>query len=329
MNYQPKNILLTGVLGFICSYVAGYLVPKYPNIRFIGIDKISYCSSKKNIDKIIELDNFIFEQADITDLEKMNSIFEKYHIDTVMHFAAYTHVDNSFGNSLEFTHNNVVGTHVLLEVAKNSKRMRTQGRFIHVSTDEVYGDKDSISTEDSILEPTNPYSATKASSEHIVKSYYHSFKLPVIITRGNNVYGPHQYPEKVIPRFIQRLTNNQKCQIQGSGQQKRSFMYVGDVARAFECILFNGIIGQIYNVGTDKEYSILDVANMILSILKPEEKADDWIEFVKDREFNDQRYFISSEKLKSLGWDPETNFQKGLQLTVDWYLSHQNHWDFK
>lgn len=324
--YTPNNVLLTGVAGFICSNVAVHLVKKYPNINFVGIDKMSYCSNVNSIKEIINDDNFKFVKADITKLDDMSDIFSKYNIDTVMHFAAYTHVDHSFGNSIIFTQNNVVGTHILLEVSKN-KNIK---RFIHVSTDEVYGCQNTMSHEYSMLDPTNPYAATKAAAEHIVRSYYHSFKLPVIITRGNNVYGPKQYPEKVIPKFCLRLLSDQNCQIQGSGQQMRSFLYVLDVAKAFDLILFKGEIGETYNIGSIEEHTILEVAERLIKLItntNPNNSSTSLIEHIQDREFNDQRYYISSEKIMALGWKPEISFEDGLELTVDWYKNNPDFWD--
>ena len=321
--YSPKTVLLTGVTGFIGSHVATYLVKTHPNIRFIGIDKMSYCSHIRNIDDILHHPNFLFIQADLTDLSKIEHLFSSHSIDTVIHFAAYTHVDHSFGNSILFTQNNVLGTHILLEV---SKRYNI-GRFIHVSTDEVYGSKETVSAEESILDPTNPYAASKAAAEHIVKSYYHSFKLPIIITRGNNVYGPKQYPEKVIPKFCFKLINNSKCTIHGSGGQMRSFLYISDVVKAFEIILFNGKIGEIYNIGSEKEYSIKEITSHLISIFKSGQSIDDWIEYVKDRDFNDQRYYISSDKLAALGWQPSVSIHEGLELTSEWYKNNTTYWN--
>src|SRR3972149_62534 len=206
MSFYDEIVLVTGVAGFIGSNFIVFMVKKYPNIQFIGIDKISYCSNLDNIKDIKDYKNFKFYKYDLTDENKMNKIFEDHKINNVIHFAAYTHVDHSFGNSIEFTKNNIVATHILLEFSKKNKI----NKFIYVSTDEVYGSTNIISDEKSTLDPTNPYAATKAASEHLVKSYYYSFKLPIIITRGNNVYGPNQYPDKVIPLFIFRLLNDKK-----------------------------------------------------------------------------------------------------------------------
>jgi dTDP-glucose 4,6-dehydratase len=323
MDYTCKNIMITGVAGFIASNFLVYMINKYPNYNYIGIDKMSYCSSVKNFEEVIDKTNFKFIKADILDLNFIDYILKEYNIDTILHFAAYTHVDDSFGNSLEFTKNNVLGSHCLIETAKKNNIKR----FIHVSTDEVYGSQTGESDEGSVLQSTNMYSGSKAGIEQIAKSYFHSFKFPVIITRGNNVYGPKQYPEKVIPKFTLRLLKDLKCNIHGSGQQLRSFLHVDDVVQAFDVVLHKGIIGEIYNIGCTDEHSVLSVSKDIVEILKPEEDFNDWISHGKDRDFNDQRYFISTKKLEALGWKQQIFFKEGLLKTIDWYKNNLNHWD--
>ena len=318
---EETHILITGVAGFIGSNVVVYLVHKYPHYNFVGVDKISYCSTMKNIEEIQDSPNFSFVKADITDIDAMDNLFQEHSVNIVLHFAAYTHVDHSFANSVIFTQNNVIGTHILLEIAKKYKVKR----FIHVSTDEVYGDQQgTISTEETILAPTNPYAATKAAAEHLVRAYYISFQLPIIITRGNNVYGPKQYPEKVIPKFISHLVNGEKCPIQGSGEQTRSFLYTEDVINAFDVILHKGKIGETYNIGSESEHSVLEVLEDLISILYPGEdpKAKGYRRYEKDRNFNDQRYFISVDKLERLGWKKTVSFKEGLAKTVEWYLDN-------
>jgi len=324
MIYQPCVVVITGCAGFIGSNATVYLVQKYPDIKFIGIDAMFYCADMKNLEDVINKPNFIFIKADFTELHKMKEIFTQYKPDTVIHYGASSHVDLSFTNSLEFTKNNVFGTHVLLEV---SKQIGCVKRFIHVSTDEVYGSKNTISTEETTLDASNPYSATKVGAEALAKSYYHSFKFPIIITRGNNVYGPRQYPEKCIPVFILRLLNGKKCQIHGSGSQRRSFQFVDDTVRAFERILFYGKIGEIYNIGSQVDYTILEVAERLIKILKPGEPIENWIENCQDRPFNDIRYFISSDKLMNLGWKPEVHFDDGILKTVEWYKQNAHRWN--
>ncbi len=264
-------------------------------------------------------------RADITDIDAMKYIFSSLKIDTVLHFAAYTHVDHSFANSIIFTKNNVLGTHILLEVSKEHRI----DRFVHVSTDEVYGGMHSMATEQSILAPTNPYAATKAAAEHLVMSYHLSFGLNTIITRGNNVYGPKQYPEKLIPKFIRHLLDGEKCPIQGSGEQKRSFLYTDDVVQAFDLVLHKGKVGEIYNIGSEVEYSVNDVFMMLIKTMYPR-NVDDHLPryfYTKDRDFNDLRYFISVEKLEKLGWRPRISFEEGLVKTVEWCLENEDYFN--
>ncbi|CAN6443600.1 unnamed protein product [Victoria cruziana] len=243
-----------------------------------------------------------------------------------MHFAAQTHVDNSFGNSFEFTKNNVYGTHVLLEACKVTGQIR---RFIHVSTDEVYGESDEDAVagnhEASRLLPTNPYSATKAGAEMLVMAYGRSYGLPVITTRGNNVYGPNQFPEKLIPKFILLAMARKQLPIHGDGSNVRSYLYCEDVAEAFEVILHKGEVGHVYNVGTKKERRVVDVAKDICRMLSFDpEKA---IRLVENRPFNDKRYFVDDKKLKNLGWSVRTSWEEGLRKTIEWYISHPLWWD--
>lgn len=320
MSQYEKRILITGMAGFIASNVIIEMVKRYPNCLFVGLDKISYCSSMKNFSGISDYSNFIFVKGDITSLDLLDLLFKDYQIDHVMHFAAYTHVDRSFGNSIQFTKNNVLGTHYLLETSRKYKIKL----FLHVSTDEVYGSKHTTSTEETILAPTNPYAATKAAAEHLVRSYYHSYKLPIIITRGNNVYGRHQYPEKVIPKFALLLFEGKKCTIHGKGGQKRSFLYIDDTVEAFITIFEKGGIGETYNIGLEEEHSILDLTKLMIEIIKDDKDYSKYIEFVEDRLFNDKRYHINCDKLKSLGWEQRVGLKEGLKLTIDWYRKNRD-----
>jgi len=294
------------------------LVKKYPQYKVVNYDKLDYCSSLANLASIEGAANYKFVKGDIGSADLVNYILKKEEIDTIMHFAAQTHVDNSFGNSLRFTETNVLGTHVLLEAAKAARIKR----FIHVSTDEVYGENEGEDAlEEKVLEPTNPYAASKAAAEFIVKSYHRSFQVPTIITRGNNVYGPHQYPEKLIPKFICQLARNRPCTIHGDGSHKRTFIFVEDVARAFEVILHRGHVGQIYNIGSSNEISNLAIAHKLLEQMNLLAKQKELITFVEDRVFNDKRYAINSEKLKKLGWSIQVDFEEGMKRTIDWYLA--------
>lgn len=321
--YEPTCILVTGGAGFIASNVLQLLVSKYPRIRFVNYDILDYCSCLKNVENLNNEPNYKFIKGDITDFDFVNFVLNRENVDTIMHFAAQTHVCNSFGNSIKFTHTNVMGTHVLLECAKQCNIRR----FIHVSTDEVVGeDKIGIAMdEESKMNPSNPYAASKAGAELLVKSYYHSFGLPIIITRGNNVYGKHQYPEKMIPKFINQLKRGLPLTIHGSGSNFRNFLHCEDVARAFEILLFKGEIGEIYNIGGSNEFRNIDVANHIIRTMFPElneEEKEKMIIYVEDRNFNDFRYHITSDKLKALGWVEQINFEDGLKSTIDWY--HEN-----
>jgi dTDP-glucose 4,6-dehydratase len=243
---------------------------------------------------------------------------KEYKITHVIHFAAQSHVQRSFDDSLEFTYDNILGTHILIE---SCRKYGSIERFIHVSTDEVYGESmntmDELhKTENSVLCPTNPYAATKAGAELIVQAYSHSYKMPIIITRGNNVYGPNQYPEKVIPRFIQQLKRGEKVTIQGNGSAVRGFLHALDTAKAFACILEHGKLGEIYNIGTQEEHSVMEIAKILIRMIRGTEDYDQWISYIDDRPFNDQRYYISNEKLKALGWGVTIELQDGLEALV-------------
>lgn len=322
-EYQPKNLLLTGGAGFIGSHVLRHLVKTYPSVKIINFDILDYCSNVKNYAEIAHAPNFTFIKGSILNVELVSHILVTYNIDTILHFAAQTHVDRSFGNSLEFTQTNVLGTHVLLECSKQFGIKR----FIHVSTDEVYGEvKIGSANEMAILSPTNPYACGKAGAEFICQSYIRSFNLPIIITRGNNVFGPCQFPEKVIPKFIFRLNSGQKACIHGEGNGLRNFLHTSDVVKAFDVILRKGKLHEVYNIGTTFEISVVQLAKKLCEILGKPGSADDWIEHFADRAFNDSRYMIDSTKLRSLGWEPNLDFDSQLRETVDWYLQNQDYW---
>jgi len=285
------------------------------NFNLINFDALYYCADQNNINEYIRhSQKYTFIHGNLQSYDLLKYIFETNSITHIIHFAAQSHVQNSFNDSLQYTKDNVIGTHNLLEIA----RLYCQNlkKFIHVSTDEVYGESmlsidEKHKTEQSILCPTNPYAASKAAAEMLVQSYNHSFNMPIIITRGNNVYGPNQYPEKVIPRFIGQLQRGEKITIQGNGSCVRAFLHSEDAAIAFIKILEKGKIGEIYNIGCDEgmEYSILDVAKMLIKKICGEEvDLENWIEYIEDRPFNDKRYYISNEKLKQLGWDIQKKF---------------------
>lgn len=310
-----KKILVTGGCGFIGSNFINFFLKTCDDVHIINIDKLDYCAREDNIK---ETRMYTFIKCDICDYDGVLRILKEYDIDTVIHFAAQTHVDNSFVDSLAFTRDNTYGTHVLIEAC------RVYGcitKFIHISTDEVYGEVSLDSPgldEKSLLNPTNPYSASKAGAEFIIKSYYYSFKMPVIICRCNNVYGPNQYEEKVIPKFINQLLKGEKCTIHGNGQSRRNFIHADDVSRALECILNHGKINHTYNIGDDSnEMSVLDIVNKLVDIIYPGDCITKWVTFVEDRHFNDFRYSIDNTKLMNLGWKPLMDLNKELKCLVN------------
>ena len=325
-EFIPKNILVSGGAGFIGSNFINYMLDKYPDIFILNIDKMSYVSNIKNIDEKYRNDILKYK-LEISDINNKNLVLlclKYYNIDTIIHFAAESHVDNSFGNSLEFTISNLLGTHTLLECSKQYGNIK---RFIHISTDEVFGEVDinhEGCTEKSLLNPTNPYAATKAGAEFLVRSYYHSFRLPVIIARSNNVFGPNQYPEKLIPRFITKLLNGEKCPIQGSGETRRNFIYTEDVVKAVDIILRKGEINEIYNIGSQDEYSVLDILDILMREMNIKVNREEVIEYVEDRPFNDFRYAIRTEKLEELDWKKETEFLEGIRKTIEYYRNKKN-----
>jgi UDP-glucose 4,6-dehydratase len=312
---QKPTYLVTGAAGFIGSHLVDYLLDINPDSEVIIVDKISYCSSLKNIPHDLRV---TFYQCNIQNKEMIYHILKKHRVSHVLHLAAEAHVDNSFNNSVHFTQENVLGTHILLEQCRRYGKIQF---FLHVSTDEVYGetlDQNSV-TEDSLLMPTNPYAASKAAAEFIVQSYIRSYKFPALIVRMNNVFGPRQFPEKVMPKFIQLALSNKPLPIQGDGKQLRAFIFVKDVCRALLVVVERGQIGQVYNIGSPVEMSVLEIADKIWECLGNGKTAS--LVYEADRLFNDKRYFINSDKLKTLGWvdPPESKFISDLQETIAWY----------
>lgn len=312
---ETNNLLVTGGCGFIGSNFINHYFSKVDKI--INVDAMHYCAHKGNIDKkICEHPNYILVEGNICDGPLMKSTLEKYKITHVVHFAAQSHVQNSFDNSINFTHDNIAGTHTLLDECRKYGSIK---KFVHVSTDEVYGETLGGKCDElSILAPTNPYAATKAGAELIAQSYHHTYKMPIIITRGNNVYGPNQYPEKLIPLCILRLKNNKPITIQGDGSCVRAFLHSHDTARAFATILEKGKIGEIYNIGCDEnmEYSVMDVSKILINKIHNTTDYDKWIKYIPDRLYNDKRYYISNQKLKDIGWDVKINFEDGINQLI-------------
>ena len=312
------QVLVTGGCGFIGSNCLNYFLEKYPEHHFVNIDKLDYCAHEDNVKNY---KNYTFVYGNITDAALVTRLLSKHSISVVIHFAAQTHVDNSFGNSLQFTRDNVLGTHTLLECAREYSKLE---QFIHISTDEVYGEVDlehNGCCEKSLLNPTNPYAATKAAAEFLCNAYHTSFNLPIKITRANNVYGPNQYPEKLIPKFIQHLLNNEKCTVHGQGDTRRNFIHAKDVATAVDTIWHHGKISEVYNIGTENEYSVKEIHAMLCKQIKPGEDPSDHCVYVEDRPFNDFRYAINCKKLKDLGWKETVEFDAGFMETVEWYIN--------
>jgi dTDP-glucose 4,6-dehydratase/UDP-glucose 4,6-dehydratase len=292
--------LVTGGCGFIGSNFLNIIKERHPDIEFVNIDKLDYCSNIHNVNSGVAK----FIQHNLCNVGILENIVKEYKFDYVFHFAAQSHVDNSFTSPLGFTLDNTYGTHTLIEVCR---RHIPNVEFIHFSTDEVYGESKTHEpfTEDTgVLRPTNPYSASKAAAEMIVRSYIESFDMNIKIIRCNNVYGPNQYPEKLIPKFIRLLKEGKKCTIHGinSANVRRAFMHVHDVVDAVEVVWKSGKSGEVYNIASDDELSVMDVTKLIIKTLKNTEEYDEWIEYVEDRPFNDQRYYICAKKLKELGW---------------------------
>lgn len=308
------KVLVTGGLGFIGSNFIEYVLPIRPDWEILNIDRCDYCARVQNV---TPQPRYRYIQADITNMSKMKTLFKEFLPDIVIHFAAQSHVDRSFENTWDYIHDNIIGTFTILECVKE----HTGCRLVHISTDEVYGEVelDEISTvEHSVLNPTNPYSATKASAELLVSAYGHSFKIPYVITRGNNVFGPKQFPEKVIPKFIHQILRGSPCTIHGDGRSRRNFIYVDDVSRAVLTVTEKGVTGTVYNIGTKNEYSVLDIFHILRERLNPSATKV----HVDDRPHNDKRYAVDSSKLYSLGWSEEVSFDEAIYSTIEWYKNN-------
>lgn len=305
-----EKVLITGGCGAIGSCVVNWLKRKYPNTMFFNLDALTYAGKEEHIE--FPHDNYRLYHGDICDTELVTYILEKEMPTLLIHLAAETHVDNSFGNSFKFTKTNILGTHTLLECCRKYGKLKM---FLHMSTDEVYGsvqDGD-ICLESSMFAPSNPYSATKAGAEMLCHAYLKSFHIPVIVTRCNNAISPYQHPEKLVPCAISRIHSGKKVQVHGDGKSLRTFIHGDDIAKALDVIVQSGVIGKVYNIGSSQEYSVLQVVEKVLSILKPSEKLHDWIEFVQDRAFQDYRYSIDSTELRNLGWTDTITFDHALQ----------------
>ena len=295
-----STVMVTGGCGFIASNFLNIMKKRYPDTHFVNIDKLDYCSNINNVEPGVAT----FIKGNVGNAELVENLIKEYRFDAVFHFAAQSHVDNSFENALSFTMDNTHATHVLIEACR---RHLPNVEFIHFSTDEVYGESktDTPFTEDEgVLRPTNPYSASKAAAEMIVRSYIESFGMNIKIIRCNNVYGLNQYPEKLIPKFKRLLKEGEKCTIHGknSANVKRACMHVEDVVNAVEVVWKKGTPGEIYNIASDDELSVMEVTKLIIETVLGTTDYDRWITYVEDRPFNDKRYYICAKKLKALGW---------------------------
>ncbi len=329
---KSKNILITGGSGFIGSHVVRLFVNKYPNYQIINLDKLTYAGNPDNLKDIQNKPNYTFVKGDIVNSEFIQKLFEKYNFDAVIHLAAESHVDRSIESPLEFVQTNVLGTVNLLQTANYYWKDKHDKLFYHISTDEVYGslDKTGYFTENTPYQPHSPYSASKASSDHFVRAFYDTYKLPILISNCSNNYGPNQYPEKLIPLFINNIKNNIPLPVYGTGKNVRDWLYVEDHANAIDLLFHKGKIGETYNIGGENEWTNLDLIYKLIEITdkklnRKKGTSNKLITFVTDRKGHDLRYAIDISKIKKeLNWNPITNFNKGLEKTVDWYLNNEN-----
>jgi dTDP-glucose 4,6-dehydratase len=321
---EKKKVLVTGGAGFIGGNFIQYMVEKYPDYDIFNLDLLTYAGDLSKHSNIELRKNYHFIKADISDRQLISSLFEKEKFDYVIHFAAESHVDRSITDSGIFVQTNVLGTQVLLDASKQIK----VSKFLHVSTDEVYGQLDfdpkTFFTEETPLQPNSPYSASKASSDLLVRAYYETFGLPINITRCSNNYGPFHFPEKLIPLTISRVLNDLKVPVYGNGKNIRDWLHVYDHCTAIDLVLHEGVNGEVYNVGGHNERTNLEVVKTIINTLG---KSEELIEFVTDRLGHDKRYAINPTKLENLGWQPTFNFDTGIAQTIQWYLDNKEWWE--
>lgn len=324
-----RHILITGGAGFIGSHVVRQMVNTYPDYHIYNLDKLTYAGNLENLRDVESKPNYTFIKADITNRSQIEEIFNSYPIDSVIHLAAESHVDRSIINPLEFVETNVLGTVILLQAFREKAAARN-GIFYHVSTDEVYGalGKDGKFTEQTPYHPNSPYSASKAASDHFVRAYHETYGLKVVLSNCSNNYGSHQFPEKLIPLFINNIKNNKALPVYGKGENVRDWLWVNDHARAIDVIFHQGKLGETYNIGGNNEWKNIDLIHLMCSIMdrklgREEGSSAKLITYVTDRQGHDFRYAIDSSKLMNeLGWTPSLEFEEGLEKTIDWYLQN-------
>jgi dTDP-glucose 4,6-dehydratase len=327
-----KTVLVTGGAGFIGSHLVRLMLKKYSDYKIINLDKLTYAGNLENLTDVEDFPNYEFVKGDIVDAEFVNQLFTDYNFDSVIHLAAESHVDRSIEGPLEFIMTNIVGTTNLLNAAKDAwKNDFTNKLFYHVSTDEVYGSlgKDGMFLETTSYDPRSPYSASKASSDHIVRAYHHTYGMPIVISNCSNNYGSHQFPEKLIPLFINNIKNNKALPVYGKGENIRDWLWVNDHARAIDVIFHDGRNGETYNIGGHNEWTNIDLIKVMCKVMdekldRPVGESEQLITYVTDRAGHDMRYAIDATKLKDeLGWVPSLQFEEGIRNTIDWYLKNE------